>query len=228
MIQTEGKVYEKNGIIYVKTSRPPVDNLSDDVTVCWQDARARSNEQIRKAWALMTEIAAFQGEDKEDVYREQKVAFSAKNLEELQGVLFGLSTATVSTARAFINMLVEIIIEYGIPTKEPLMNMVDDVQKYVYACLMHKKCAVCGRKAELHHLQAVGMGYNRREKPQIGALVLPLCREHHMEWHNVGGTAFEAKYHLEPVRMDERLAKVYGLTKAAQREGNYAGFEAVS
>lgn len=221
MIQTEGKVYEKNGIVYVKTSRPPVDNLSDEVTVCWQDARARSNEQIRKAWALMTEIAAFQGEDKEDVYREQKVAFSAKNLEELQGVLFGLSTATVSTARAFINMLVEIIIEYGIPTKEPLMNMVDDVQKYVYACLMHKKCAVCGRKAELHHVDAVGMGYNRREKPQLGALVLPLAPEYHREYHNIGRTAFEAKYHLEPVRLDERLAKVYGLTEKARREGNY-------
>lgn len=221
MITTDGKVYEKNGIVYVKTSRPPVDNLSDEVTVCWQDARARSNEQIRKAWALMTEIAAFQGEDKEDVYREQKVAFSAKNLEELQGVLFGLSTATVSTARAFINMLVEIIIEYGIPTKEPLMNMVDDVQKYVYACLMHKKCAVCGRKAELHHVDAVGMGYNRREKPQLGALVLPLAPEYHREYHNIGRTAFEAKYHLEPVRMDERLAKVYGLTGKARREGNY-------
>lgn len=59
MITTDGKVYEKNGIVYVKTNRPPVDNLSDEVTVCWQDARARSNEQIRKAWASMTEIAAF-------------------------------------------------------------------------------------------------------------------------------------------------------------------------
>ena len=220
MILTSGKVYESRGQVYVMTTRPAVNNLSDEVTVCWQDSRARSNEQIRKAWALMTEIAAFQGEDKEDVYREQKVAFSAKNLEELQGVLFGLSTATVSTARAFITMLVEIIIEYGIPTKEPLLSMVDDIQRYVYACLIHKKCAVCGRKSELHHCDAVGMGYDRREKAQIGARILPLCREHHMEWHNIGGTAFDAKYHIEPVRMDERLAKIY-LPKKVQREGNY-------
>jgi hypothetical protein len=217
MITTTGRVYEQRGQAYILTTRPAVDNLSDEVTVCWQDARARSNEQIRKAWALMTEIAAFQGEDKEDVYREQKVAFSAKNLEELQGVLFGLSTATVSTARAFITMLIEIIIEYGIPTREPLFKLADDIQKYVYACLIHKKCAVCGKKADLHHVSAIGAGYNRNEKPQIGNLVLPLCREHHMEWHNIGGTEFENRYHIEPVQLDERLAKVYNLTKKARQ-----------
>lgn len=215
MISTTGRAIERQGRVYILTNRPAIDNLSDEVTVCWQDARARSNDQIRKAWALMTEIAAFQGEDKEDVYREQKVAFSAKNLDELQGVLFGLSTATVSTASAFISMLVEIIIEYGIPTREPLVKLADDIQKYVYACMLHKKCCVCGKKADLHHVDAIGMGYNRNDKPQIGNRVLPLCREHHMEWHNVGGTEFDNKYHIEPIQLDERLAKVYGLTKRA-------------
>lgn len=217
MISTNGRVYEHKGQVYILTTRPAIENLSDEVTVCWQDARARSGEQLRKAWALMTEIAAYQGEDKEDVYREQKVAFSAKNLEELQGVLFGLSTATVSTARAFITMLIEIIIEYGIPTREPLFKLADDIQKYTYACLIHKKCAICGRKADLHHVDAVGMGYNRLEKPQIRARVLPLCREHHMEWHNVGGTEFESRYHIEPVQLDERLAKAYGLSRKARQ-----------
>ena len=207
---------ESRGQVYVLTTRPPVENLSNEVTVQWQDARARSGEQLRKAWALMTEIAAFQGQDKEDVYREQKVAFSAKNLEELQGVLFGLSTATVSTARAFISMLIEIIIEYGIPTREPLFKLTDDVQRYVYTCLIHKKCAVCGRKADLHHYDAVGMGYNRQTKPQIGALVMPLCREHHQQWHSMGEKKFDELYHLEPVAMDERLAKVYRLSKKAR------------
>ena len=216
MIQTDGKVYEQRGIVYVKTVRPAADHLSDDVTVVWHDARARTNEQIRKAWALMTEIAAFQGQDKEDVYREQKLSFSAKNLEELQGILFGLSTATVSTASAFISMLVEIAIEYGIRfDREPLYKLADDIQKYVYACLVHKKCCVCGQKADLHHVDAIGMGYNRREKPQLGARVLPLCRMHHMEWHNIGGTAFDEKYHIEPVRLDERLAKTYNISGKA-------------
>jgi hypothetical protein len=221
MITTEGRAYEQRGIVYVKTCRPAVDNLSDEVTVLWHDSRMRTAEQNRKAWALMTEIAVFQGEDKDTVYKEQSLEFTSRNLEVLQGMLFHLSTATVSEASAFITMLVEIIIEYGIPTKEPLVELCEDVQKAVYFCLLHKACAVSRRKAELHHVDAVGMGYNRREKPQIGALVLPLAREYHMECHNIGNEAFMRKYHLEPVRLDERLAKVYGLTEKARREGNY-------
>ena len=223
MITTEGKVYEQRGIVYVKTSRPAVDNLADDVTIRWHDSRDKTPEQLRKAWALMTEIAAFQGEDKESVYREQALEFSSRNMETLQGMLFHLSTATVSEASAFISMLVEIIVEYGIPTKEPLLSLCEDIERYIYVCLLNKKCCICGRKAELHHVDAIGMGYNRREKPQIGALVLPLATEYHREYHNIGRTAFEGKYHVVPVRLDERLAKVYGLSEQARREGNYVG-----
>ena len=76
---------------------------------------------------------------------------------------------------------------------------------------MNKKCAVCGRKTELHHYDHVSMGYNRREINHIGMRCLPLCREHHNEWHNIGGAEFENKYHLIPIEIDERIAKIYRL-----------------
>jgi len=220
MITTEGRAYEQRGIVYVKTSRPAVDNLSDDVTILWHDSRMRTAEQNRKAWALMTEIATFQVQDKEETYREQSISFTAKNMEMLQGKLFHLSQATVSEASAFINMLVEIILEYEIPTKEPLYTMCEDIQRYVYLCLMNKRCCITNRRSELHHVDAIGMGYNRHEKPQIGARVISLSPEYHREIHNIGNEAFFAKYHIEPVRMDERLAEKY-VDKKARREGNY-------
>lgn len=221
MISTVGTVHEERGAVYITTTRPAVGNLADDVTVIWHDTRSRSADQLRKAWALMTDIATYQGESKDEVYREQKIAFTARNMEALQGMLFGLSTATMSEASAFITMLVEIIIEYGIQTREPLFKLADDIEKYVYACMVHKKCAVCGQKAELHHVDAIGMGGNRLTKPQIGARCYPLCRTHHNEWHNIGGREFDKRYHLTPVRMDQRLADVYGLTKKARRVGDY-------
>ena len=210
-IITAGIAYETPKGCVVRTTRPAVEHLSDEVRVFWADNRCISAEQRRKAWALMTEIAAYQGQDKEDVYREQSAAFSIKNFESLQGHLFHLSTATVSEARDFINLLIEIIIEYGIPTKEPLYGLCDDIERYVYACLMNKKCAVCGKKTELHHVDHVGMGYNRKEINHIGMRCLPLCREHHMEAHNIGQTAFDAKYHLEPIAIDEKIAQKYRL-----------------
>ena len=200
----------------VYTTLPPVDHLADDVLVYWHDSRARTPEQIRKAWALMGEIAEYQGQGKDDVYREQSTAFSLKHLEILQGELFHLSTATVSTARAFINLLIEIILEYGIPTKEPLYGLCDDIERYVYACLMNKKCAVCGRKTELHHYDHVGLGRNRREIDHIGMRAYPLCREHHEEIHLIGERAFDEKYHLVPIEIDQKIAKKYNLKGAEQ------------
>lgn len=213
---TTGRAMESPSGVVVYTTRPPVDNLSNEVLVYWQDSRARTLEQIRKAWALMGEIAEYQGQGKDDVYREQSTAFSLKHLEILQGELFHLSTATVSTARAFINLLIEIILEYGIPTKEPLYGLCDDIERYVYACLMNKKCAVCGKKTELHHYDHVGMGRNRREIDHIGMRAYPLCREHHEEIHLIGEKAFDEKYHLVPITIDQKIAKKYNLKGAEQ------------
>lgn len=212
MITTEGRVYEKNGKVYVLTSRPPVDYLSDQVKVQWRDSRLRSDEQNKLAWKLMTYIGDHQGMTKEEVYEQQRFEFSA-----VIGLDFHLSTATVKDASTFINVLIGIIIKEGVQMSKPLYEICDDISYAVYISLYYKKCCVCGRKnADLHHVDAIGMGYNRQTKPQIGNRVLSLCRDHHQEFHSIGETAFNTKYHLEPVRMDERLAKVYGLTKKAR------------
>ena len=211
-IITSGRAWatEKKGWV-VQTTRPDIPNLSDDVLVIWKDIRGISDEQRRKAWALMTEIGNYQGQGKEDVYREQQVEFSMRNMETLGGRLIHLSSATMSEARAFINLLIEIILEYGIPTKEPLYGLCDDIPRYVYACLMNKKCAVCGKKTELHHHDHVGMGRNRHEIDHIGMRALPLCREHHEEIHRIGNTAFLERYHLEPITINAEIAKKYHL-----------------
>lgn len=219
---TAGKAWEteRRGTV-IQTTRPDIPNLSDDVLVVWQDKRLRTPEQIRKAWALMGEIAEYQGQSKDDVYKEQSSAFSIKHLEILQGQLFHLSGATVTMARDFITLLVEIIIEYGIPTKDPLYSMCDDIRRYVYACLMHKKCAVCGRRTELHHVDAVGMGRNRNEINHIGMRALPLCGGldgHHEEAHRIGNKAFLEKYHLESIEIDQQIAKKYKLNGGQDNE----------
>lgn len=216
-IITAGRAWdtERKGVV-VQTTRPDIPNLSDEVLVLWKDKRGITSEQRRKAWALMTEIADYQGQSKEDVYAEQKTAFTVKHLEILQGELFRLSSATVTSARAFITMLIEIIIEYGIPTKEPLYGLCDDIPRYVYACAMNKKCAVCGRKAEIHHCEGstVGMGRNRKTMVHLGLELMPLCREHHRECHDIGQKAFNEKYHLQGIIADEKICKKAGLKYA--------------
>ena len=114
----------------------------------------------------------------------------------------------------FIEFLINFCLENSVPTSRPLHEYADDIEKYVYASLLHKRCIICGRKADLHHVDQVGMGYNRNTKPQIGALVMPLCREHHGECHNIGQKAFNEKYHLQGIPADEKICKKAGLKYA--------------
>ena len=55
------------------------------------------------------------------------------------------------------------------------------------------------------------MGGDRHDMCHIGMECLPLCREHHGEAHQHGDAALMARYHLEPVAIDERIAEIYQL-----------------
>jgi hypothetical protein len=45
----------------------------------------------------------------------------------------------------------------------------------------------------------------------LGLGMLPLCRVHHNERHNKGDDWFLQQYHLEPVQIDKKIAKVFHL-----------------
>lgn len=224
MISTVGRAYDHRGAVAVKTIRPPVDNLSEDVMVLWHDKRQISPEQRRKAWALIGEIAAWAGYikagDKTDLNTMLKGEFLRARVDALQAEAikaFSLSDVDMTTARMYIDWLVEFCIVNHVPTRQPLYELADDLSAYAYACAMHKVCAVCGRRAELHHIDRVGMGRNRDEIEHIGMEALPLCREHHMEAHQHGDPALMEKYHLQFITIDEKICRVYRL-KGKQHE----------
>ena len=218
MITTSGHVYEQRGIVYIKTTRPAAENLSDQVTVLWQDKRLISDEQRRKAYALIGEITAWAGylpRERETVNQHLKQRFLMAQVEEYQHRMFSLSDCTMTQAREYITYLIDFCLAEDVPTRVPLLTLADDEEAATYSCLIHKKCVCCQKPAELHHVDQIGMGYDRKTKPQLGARVLPLCREHHRQYHDLGLTAFTALWHVAPVAMDARIAKAYGLTKRA-------------
>ena len=99
-------------------------------------------------------------------------------------------------------------------SKKPLREYVDDIDHYVYMCLINKKCAVCGKKAELNHIDTVGMGNDRTEAQHEGREAISLCREHHKEYHDIGKLSFFEKYHFERgVEIDKTILKIYKLRR---------------
>ena len=207
-----------DGYIIARAALPNIDRALirqyDKIQIGLPDGRTISPEQRRKAYALMREIAEWMGDLPEYVKRLMKMEFMVTRMQALEKQIFSLSDCDMTTAREFITYLIDFIIEHDVPTQTPLIELCEDISRYVYACLMHKKCAVCGEnRVDLHHVQAIGQGMNRDDVYQIGMPVLPLCRIHHMESHNIGQKTFLEKYHLQAIPLTVEIGKKYKLTK---------------
>lgn len=181
--------------------------------ILW-DGRRISPEQRRKCYALLGEIAEYTdgirtAETVDEQKRLLKMEFMLKRMEATERRMFSLSDCDMSTAREFITYLIDFIIANDIPTRVPLIDNCDDIAAYMYACTMHRKCAVCGRPADIHHCEGsrIGAGVDRDKVHQLGREVLPLCRVHHTELHAMPESEFMKKYHLQAVKLDEALCK---------------------
>ena len=176
------------------------------------DSRPLSDKQRKACYALLGEIAEYSGISKGQAKEYMKIKFLADELQETADKIFSLSNAPMSLVCAFQRFLVRFILDWDIPCSFPLLNFVDDVSDYIYSCLINKKCCVCGMKADLHHVDHVGMGRDRTEIIHEGMKVLPLCREHHTEAHTIGQQSFNDKWHLtDGIPVDKTIGRLYKL-----------------
>lgn len=189
------------------------------VLIKYCDSRKASPEQIKKAHAMLNEIANWMGDYPEFVKTELKRKFIIEKLSDMENDMFSFRDCDMEKARMFISFLIDLMVQYNIPSKVPLYEQAEDIQAYVYACTMNKTCCICGRKGvDLHHVSGsiIGMGGDRTKVNHLGREVLPLCRGHHNEAHN-GEKDFMQRYHIEPVKVDEAIAKLYRLNTKERR-----------
>lgn len=159
------------------------------------DGREISIEQRKKAYATIRDIADYTGYHPE----EQKEWLKYLHISKTGCEDFSLSDCSMDTAREFINTILEYAIENGVPLSEQAINRADDIGKYLYFCIMHKKCSICGKPGEIHHEDAIGMGNDRKTLDDSNHKKICLCREHHTIAHQKGVERFQKMY------------KVYGI-----------------
>lgn len=222
MIQTHviGLIVDllKDGTAVIKAKIPNIEQALRrgflKVEIILWDGRRISPEQRRKCYALLGEIAEYTdgirtAETVDEQKRLLKMEFMLRRMEATERRMFSLADCDMSTAREFITYLIDFIIANDIPTRARLIDNCDDIAAYMYACTMHRKCAVCGKAADIHHCEGsrIGAGVDRTKVHQLGREVLPLCRVHHTELHAIPESEFIAKYHLQKVKIDEALCK---------------------
>lgn len=183
--------------------------IQKDIRQCLirlSDGREIRPDQRKKIYATLRDIADWSGHEVEELKDHFKADYVAKTGADW----FSLSDVDVTTASRFLELLIDFCLVWDIKVEgESLLQRSPDVARYVYACMTHKKCAVCGKKAEIHHVDAVGMGRDRKEIVHLGYRAEPLCRIHHTEAHTTGQQSFDEKYHVFGVRLDETLCKIW-------------------
>ena len=215
---------------------------SDEVDVVLTPSALITPQQRRKIFSLIHDIAdyisgggnsrneirstlrAMQLNYLIDVADSEAVRFCLTDQYcRLQGIdLFSLSPrnencASKELASDFIDWLVNLCVENAIPCMDTLLNRCEDIERYIYACVLHKRCAICGRKADIHEVETVGMGRNRKKIGHVGQLVEPLCRGHHDECGRIGQKSFDELYHMQAIRLDEKLCERLGWRSEPKR-----------
>lgn len=209
-----------------------IDQRISDCEIILSDGRQISPQQRNKIFALIRDITRHVSgwDTKKTAFNEMLTAMQLNyiidladkeeiryqltyNYCQLAGIdVFSLrnrseDTIDMTTARDFIDWLVELCVEHGIPCSDTLLNRCEDQQRYLYACVMNRVCCICGKPADIHEYDIVGMGRNREEIHHLGQRVQPLCRIHHQEVGNIGQKAFDARYHVSWVKLDEKACE---------------------
>lgn len=174
-----------------------------DVELKIIDKRSMSDKQRRFIFKLCQEVEDNTGLDKE-MFRYQSMI---KNTKENEISKASLTAYSMQDANKLIDLIIEHFIENEIPLDSKILEDNDFKlnQKHIYIMCLKRKCAVCSRHADLHHVDTVGMGRDRKTISHIGLRMLPLCRIHHTEAHTIGDKTFIERYHLDPIIIDEKL-----------------------
>ena len=159
------------------------------------DPRYISSRQRKAIYATINDISEWYG----DVPEYLKEILKAYFITEYDLNYFSLGNCSVTTARKFLDYLIEFALKHDISLSESGLERTDNIDRYLWMCLKHRKCCICGNKADLHHVQAIGAGRNRKTVDDSKNLKMALCRTHHTEAHTIGVDSFNAKYKVKGI-----------------------------
>lgn len=164
-------------------------------------------KQRRLIYALFKDISVYTGYEVSELKELLKIEFMIDRDRDY----FSLSDVSRVIATEFIEYILEFMFKWDIAINPKVVVLAREVNNFLYLCLMHRKCAVCGRHADIHHVDAVGSGRDRNKVDHTKLRMVALCREHHQETHTIGWLTFRSKYHVEGILLNEKSLKELGL-----------------
>lgn len=180
----------------IKKFMSGVMKLDDGITI--------SAKQRKLVYALFKDISLYTGYEVDELKELLKIEFMLDRDRDY----FSLSNVDMNIAREFIEYILEFMFLWDVPINPKVVVLAREVNNFLYLCLVHRKCAVCGCKADIHHHEnLVGMGMDRAKHNHEDSKYIALCRVHHNECHAIGHRTFENKYKLAAIKLNAQAIK---------------------
>lgn len=170
----------------------------DQVGLWIEDGRTITAVQRKKIYATIQDISKYTGY----VPEEAKEWLKYEHVRRSGAQYFSLKNCSIDTAKEFINTLIDFSLENGVQIQDLLTNRTDDINHMLYKCLVEKKCCICGKEGEIHHVDAIGMGNDRKRYDDSLNKKICLCRKHHTNAHSMGNDRFTKMYHVYGIQFE--------------------------
>lgn len=194
-----------------------VSGSKDEFYIDWElaDRRKLRAKQRRLFFALINDIVQWSVMPLEYIKDMFYLQYSEYTGREIS--LSDNSKTSVSDVNTLIDLVIDFMFEWNVPFKEGYKQLPKEERYFIYQCCRHRRCLVCGDYADIHHLDTVGMGMNRDHVDHTKKYVMPLCRTHHENYHQLGAEKFAELYHVpvNGIKLDAETLKKLGV------KGNY-------
>lgn len=188
-----------------------VSGSKEQFYVDWElaDTRRVRKKQRRLFFALLNDIVdhfVVPQDFLKDMFYLQYQYYTGKEIS-----LAGYTRSSVTDANVLIELVVDFMFEWHVPFAKGYELLPKDEQYFIYQCCRHRVCLICGLPADIHHTDTVGMGVDRNKVDHTQHRVLPLCRTHHQNYHQLGPEKFSESYHVPAsgIKLDaETLKKI--------------------
>ncbi|MDN2450065.1 putative HNHc nuclease [Leuconostoc sp. UCMA20149] len=190
------------------------------VSLIASDENGVSAQQRKFAFALLhdiwwSQVGGYWIETPETVKQHFYAMYEYYNSLDFGEFSLSAAKGTKTDTNQFINMLLDYAVIHDISLSVKPLNELEpqEIARWEYRCLLDKRCVICGKShADLAHVDSVGAnGGNRQKINHLGLRAMSLCREHHQEQHKIGIQSFMNKYHLNGIKIDEKIALAHGL-----------------
>lgn len=194
-----------------------VSGSKEQFYVDWElaDTRRVRKKQRRLFFALLNDIVdhfVVPQDFLKDMFYLQYQYYTGKEIS-----LAGYTRSSVTDANVLIELVVDFMFEWHVPFAKGYELLPKDEQYFIYQCCRHRVCLICGLPADIHHTDTVGMGVDRNKVDHTQHRVLPLCRTHHQNYHQLGPEKFSESYHVPAsgIKLDAETLKKINI------KGNY-------